>query len=301
MFNIDIASAQSTAENNIPKEFVEKAVAFHRLHHQQNLKPLILPNVWNPLSAKLFEQAGFKAIATTSSGIAASLGYPDGEKLPKHLMFDMIKLIANSVDIPVSVDLEAGYGKTPQEICTNVSSIIRAGVIGINIEDADPEQPGVLFPVAEQVAKIQAIKSCAQKLEVPLFINARTDVFWQKLFTPKKRLSETIARLQAYEKAGADGVFVPGLTNLKDIAEVTNKISLPLNVLSGAWAKDLTALASAGVSRISIGSAAFRDVAYHLQELAKKLAEATDFDFFNGNLPYDKLKALLISNTTAKL
>ena len=268
-------------------------MAFHALHKTYKSKPLILPNVWNPLSAKIFEQAGFKAIATTSSGIAASLGYPDGEKIPKKLMFDMVRLIAQSVDIPVSMDFETGYGRTLEEICANVQTIIDAGVVGINIEDENPDKPGTLFSIEEQVKKIKAIKAYAQKLGVPLFINARTDIFWLKLYTPEKRLGETIRRLKAYEKAGANGVFVPGLSDLTIVEEITKNISIPLNILSGPWVKDTAALVSAGVSRISIGSAAIRDLVSRLQGLAGQLSSSTDLTFFDGSVPYSKLKDML--------
>ena len=271
----------------------KKAMAFHALHKTYKSKPLILPNVWNPLSAKIFEQAGFKAIATTSSGIAASLGYPDGEKIPKKLMFDMVRLIAQSVDIPVSMDFETGYGRTLEEICANVQTIIDAGVVGINIEDENPDKPGTLFSIEEQVKKIKAIKAYAQKLGVPLFINARTDIFWLKLYTPEKRLGETIRRLKAYEKAGANGVFVPGLSDLTIVEEITKNISIPLNILSGPWVKDTAALVSAGVSRISIGSAAIRDLVSRLQGLAGQLSSSTDLTFFDGSVPYSKLKDML--------
>ncbi len=130
---------------------IEKATYLHALHAQESI--FLIPNAWDALSAKLFEQAGTKAIATTSAGMAAVFGYSDGEQLPQDLLLAMVERIVASINIPVSVDIEAGYGQTPEEICEFVDRLLKAGIVGINLEDADPKNPGVLFSIESQVAK----------------------------------------------------------------------------------------------------------------------------------------------------
>ena len=263
------AAAQdySIMEPHFHIQLQRKAQLLHSLHHGEDL--LILPNAWDALSATIFEKAGAKAIATTSAGMAAVFGYADGQYFPKELLFIMVDRIVKSVTVPVTVDLEAGFGDTIEEICETVFGLLKIGVAGINIEDADPKQRGHLFSIAEQAEKIRAIKDLASKVNVPLFINARTDVFWLNVLPQEEHLPETLVRLQAYQNAGADGVFVPGLTNLDLIAEIVKIVRVPLNLLAGNWVKDLTALKLMGVSRVTMGSSATRECAGNLQILAR--------------------------------
>lgn len=265
----------------------EKAQTLHALHHGEDL--LILPNAWDALSARIFEREGAKAIATTSAGIAATFGYPDGQ-LPKELLLTMVERIVRSVQVPVTVDLEAGFGDTPEEVCQTVRSILKIGAVGINIEDTDPKQPGQLFPIAVQMEKIKAIKTLAHEINVPLFVNVRTDVFWLKLFTEQERLSETMKRLQAYKEAGADGIFVPGLTDSPSIIAIAEAIQLPLNVLAGPWISDLSILKPLGVSRITIGSSGTRVCAGHLQTLTHHYLNGQYT--INPNISYAELSSL---------
>jgi 2-methylisocitrate lyase-like PEP mutase family enzyme len=205
----------------------------------------------------------------------------------------MVERIVKSVNVPVSVDLEAGYGTTPQEICETVSAILKIGAVGINIEDANPTQPGELFPVMEQVQKIRAIKEFAQKENFPLFINARTDTFWLQLFSEEERLNQTIVRLKAYQDAGADGVFIPGLTDPQFISEIAKSINLPLNVLGGEWVKDTRELKLLGVSRFTIGSSATRDIAGHLKQRAMHLIKGKTF--FTPSISYKEFCNLFLA------
>jgi 2-methylisocitrate lyase-like PEP mutase family enzyme len=259
-------------EHRFSPQLYEKACLFHSFHKEEN--PLILPNAWDALSARIFEQAGAKAIATTSAGIAAVFGYADGQRMPKDLLFMMIDRIVKSVTVPVTVDLEAGFGDTTEEICETVLGILKIGAVGINIEDADPKRPGRLFPIDDQVEKIKAIKTLAQKVNIPLFVNVRTDVFWLNLFTtPEEQLTEALIRLKSYQDAGADGVFVPGLTHSDLIREVTKVIHVPLNLLAGSWIEDGAILKLFGVSRLTLGSAATRECAGHLKTFAHRYLE----------------------------
>jgi 2-methylisocitrate lyase-like PEP mutase family enzyme len=266
----------------------EKARLLHSLHHEGSL--LFLPNAWDALSAKIFEQAGAKAIATTSAGIAAVFGYADGEQLPKDLLFTMVDRIVKSVTVPVTVDLEAGFGDTPEEICETVLGILRRGAVGINIEDADPRKPGQLFSIAEQTEKIRAIRALARKENIPLFINARTDVFWLKLLTTEERLPEALIRLKAYREAGADGVFVPGLTDPDSIVDVVKKIAVPLNLLAGPWIPDLNTLKPLGVARVTLGSSGARDCAGHMKTFVQQYL-AGQYTL-NPTISYDEFNAL---------
>ena len=287
------AAEQDETIMKLHPQLEEKARLFHSLHQGDDL--LILPNAWDALSAKIFEQEGAKAIATTSAGMAATFGYADGQKFPKDHLFVMVDRIVKSVSVPVTVDLEAGFGDTVEEICETVSSILKIGAVGINIEDADPKRPGHLFSIAEQTEKIRAIKVLASKLNVPLFVNARTDVFWLNLGAREERLPETLARLQAYQEAGADGVFVPGLTEPDSIAEVAKTIKIPLNLLAGPWVRDLTTLKSLGISRVTMGSSAMRECAGHLKTIAGQylcgnytINPAISYSEFNALFDSDK-------------
>jgi 2-methylisocitrate lyase-like PEP mutase family enzyme len=268
-------------------QLYEKARLLHSLHSKE--APLLLPNAWDALSAKIFEQAGARAIATTSAGMAAVFGYGDG-KLPRDLLFLMVDRIVKSVSIPVTVDLEAGFGDTPDDVCETVLGILKRGAVGINLEDADPKRPGHLFSVTEQTEKIKAIKSLAHKVNIPLFVNVRTDIFWLNLGPQEEKLPETLRRLQAYQEAGADGVFVPGLTNPDLISEVSRTIQLPLNLLAGPWIKDLAGLKLLGVSRLTIGSSATRDYAGNLKTFAHQYLEGNYT--LNPAISYPEFNAL---------
>jgi 2-methylisocitrate lyase-like PEP mutase family enzyme len=276
---------------------IEKATYFHALHAQESI--FLIPNAWDALSARLFEQAGAQAIATTSAGVAAVFGYPDGEQIPKELFLRMIERIVASVSIPVSVDIEAGYGQTPAEISEFVDALLTMGVVGINLEDADPKHPGELFSVDAQVEKIRAIQQLAKKRNIPLFINARTDTYWQNLYDPERRRQETLKRLEAYQAAGASGVFIPGLKDPHLIAQVAQHVKIPINVLGGTWVEDLQALKSSGASRISIGSSAIRDVAHYLQERAGQLLKLKNCRCFNQDFSYAQLQALFSAEDAA--
>lgn len=280
---------EAIMEHRLHLQLQERARLFHSLHQGGDL--LILPNAWDALSATIFEREGAKAIATTSAGMAAIFGYADGQQFPKNLLFIMVDRIVKSVSVPVTVDLEAGFGDTVEEICETVLGILKIGAVGINIEDADPKRPGLLFSIAEQTEKIRAIKALTRKLNVPLFVNARTDVFWLNLGVQEERLPETLARLQAYQEAGADGVFVPGLTDSDSIAEVVKTIKVPLNLLAGTWVKDLvTTLKPLGVARVTMGSAATRECAGHLKAITGQYLGG-DYAI-NPAIPYSEFNAL---------
>ncbi len=267
-----------------------KETWFHSLHSQN--KVLLLPNAWDALSAKLFEQAGAQAIGTTSAGIAASLGFPDGQKLPRELLFSAVNQITRTVNIPVTVDIEAGYGDDLSDISDTVCGIIDMGCVGINIEDGIPGSMDQLENITTQCEKISAIKTLAEKQNCALFINARTDVFWLKHLPPEQRYEACLQRLLAYQDSGASGLFIPGLNDLLEISRLVQEVDLPVNVLGGGWIKSMADIADAGVARISVGSAPCRAAVGFIQNVARKLMQQDDFSVFEDTPSYGWLNKL---------
>ncbi|MEM6311905.1 MAG: isocitrate lyase/phosphoenolpyruvate mutase family protein [Pseudomonadota bacterium] len=228
----------------------EKATRLANLHQKGN--PLVLYNIWDAASAKAVAQAGAPVFATGSWSMAAAQGYEDGEAIPLSFVLKSVARICASVDVPVTVDFEGGYAIHPDQVGDNIRKLIRTGAVGLNFEDRVVQGAG-LHPISAQVARIRAIKSVAADAGVSLVVNARTDLF---LGTDPARqgacLEEALEREAAYAEAGADCFFVPGLTDGTLISELTEKASLPINVMMG----DLTSIkevASFGVSRASYG------------------------------------------------
>lgn len=216
---------------------------------------VILPNAWDVGSASLIALAGAKAIATTSGGIAWSLGRPDGQRLTRAEMIEQVARIAATVTIPVTADIEGGYGPGPEDIATTVEAVIAAGAVGVNLEDSRAPG-GPLFDLAEQAARIRAARTASVSAGLPeLLINARTDVFLFGIGAPTSRLDDVLARSSAYAAAGADILFVPGLTGLQTITELAKASPLPINVMAGPGAPLVAELDSAGVRRVSVGTA----------------------------------------------
>lgn len=218
----------------------DRASVFRALHRPG--KPVVLVNVWDAASARLFVEAGAPAIATSSAALAWSLGFSDGQQLPLARLVAAVERIAAVIDVPLTVDLEEGYGDTPAAVCEAVRQVSAAGGVGINIEDGRHE-PAVL------TAKLEAIRD----LGVALFVNARCDTYLKQLGDPETRLAETERRLARYVAAGADGVFVPGLIDLAAIRRLTTGMAAPLNVLAFGGAPSVPAFADAGVARVSVG------------------------------------------------
>jgi 2-methylisocitrate lyase-like PEP mutase family enzyme len=179
---------------------VERGGAFLRMHGAGRI--LVLPNVWDVVSARLFEQAGFGALATTSAGIAFALGYPDGERISRAEMIAAVGRIAGRVSVPVTADMEAGYGPRPEDVAETVRETIAAGAVGMNLEDADPAGSG-LFEPERQVERVRAAREAAEATGVPFTLNARTDVFLMRVGEASGRLAHAVRRLTAYREAGA--------------------------------------------------------------------------------------------------
>ncbi|GAB1824273.1 isocitrate lyase/PEP mutase family protein [Herbidospora sp. RD11066] len=215
----------------------------------------VLPNAWDAGSAVLIERAGADIVATTSAGVSWGLGHPDGEQLTREENIEAIRRIAEAVQVPVSADVEAGYGLSDDEVAHTVTDVVAAGAVGINLEDSNAAT-GQLFPIAEQAERIRAARTAATKAGLPeLVINARTDVFLFQIGAPEGRFDDVLERAAAYAEAGADVLFVPGLSDLAVIKKLTAASPLPVNIMVGPGSPSVEELQAAGVRRVSLGSA----------------------------------------------
>src|ERR1700733_801889 len=269
----------------------ERAKAFLALHSAAN--PLILPNVWDVASARIVEEAGYPALATTSAGVAFSLGYADGEKIhPDHMMAAVAR-IGQAVKVPVSADVESGYGNDPENAARTARAVVVAGAIGLNLEDAtgDPEQP--LVDVSLQLEKLRAIRAVADEVGGPLVINARTDVYLLHVGESSGRYDETIRRLSAYRDAGADCVFAPGLSDAATIGRLVADLKCPVNILAGTGSPSVPELFKLGVARVSLGSAPIRAALGHLRRLAEELKTSGTYSALDGSPSYAEMNLLM--------
>lgn len=256
----------------------EKARAFLELHHAAQI--LVLPNAWDAASARIFEEAGFPAVATTSAGVANSLGYPDGEYVSREEMLDAVERIAAAVSVPVSADMEAGYAGAAAGVAETAGAVLAAGAVGMNFEDGtgDPVKP--LATLEAQIEKIRAIRKAADSLGVHLVLNARTDVFLAQVGEPASRASEAIRRANAYRDAGADCLFIPGVADAEIIAVLARSIHGPINILAGPTTPPARELERLGVARVSTGSGPMRAALTTTRELARELRQTGDASRF---------------------
>jgi 2-methylisocitrate lyase-like PEP mutase family enzyme len=246
-----------------------KAASFRVLHSGREI--LLLPNVWDVASALLIEESGFKAVATSSAGIAFSLGYPDGQRISREQMLAVIARIAKAVRVPVTADVEAGYGKTPEDAGRTARAVAEAGAVGMNLEDAMGDSPSVLVELPLQLEKIRAVREMASRLRIPLVLNARTDMYLLQIGDPAERYDETVRRLSAFREAGADCVFAPGLRDAPTIGRLVADLKCPINILAGPGSPSVPDLAKLGVARVSLGSATMRATVGCLRRIAQEL------------------------------
>ncbi len=248
-----------------------KAKLFRTLHVAG--RPLVLFNVWDPGSTKAVAAAGALAIATGSWSVAAAHGFPDGEKLPWALALDNLVRIVTTTVLPVSFDIESGYGDDPAAVGRSVSGLLAVGAIGCNIEDSFPAT-GKLRAIEDQVERLRAARAAAAHTGIDAFINARIDVFFQA--GPEAHdgamVDAAITRAEAFAAAGADGVFLPGVVDIGLIEALAKRSPLPLNIMAGAASPDLAALARAGVARVSHGPGPYLAAMRALTDAAKAAA-----------------------------
>lgn len=249
----------------------------------------MLPNAWDAASALIFARAGAKAIATTSAGIAATLGYPDGQHITPQEMTAAVARIARVVDLPVSVDLEAGYGDTPHNAAATARAALEAGAVGLNLEDTTDSSEGPLLDAERQAQKIRAVRAVGEEAGVPLVINARTDVFLAQVGEPERRVQLAGARAKVYRAAGADCIFVPGISDPDTIAQLISAIDAPLNVLAVPGTPSVSELQRLGVARISLGSGPMRAALALIRDIAKELFEQGTYCALENAIPYSDL------------
>ncbi len=253
---------------------MSKTALLRQLH--QGPKILVLPNAWDVASARIFETAGFPAIATTSAGVANSLGYPDVERISRDEMLDVVRRIVKAVSAPVTADVEAGYG----DALKTAQALVEIGACGMNLEDATGEAS--LVDTATQSKIIESVRS-----KTDLVINARTDVFLLSIGDEATRFDRAVERLNAYRNAGADSLFAPGVRDAETIGKLARAVKGPLNILATAGAPPIAELERLGVRRVSIGSGAMRASMGLTQRIAKELFErGTYSSFTDGAISY---------------
>jgi 2-methylisocitrate lyase-like PEP mutase family enzyme len=268
-----------------------KAIQFRQLHLGPGV--LILPNAWDVASARIFEEAGFPAIATTSAGIAFSLGYPDGQRIPREEMMARFSRIARAVKVPVTADVESGYGSTSEDVAKTTRELIEAGVAGMNPGGRDgpagstPESPGI------SGRKIKAARDAAVHQHTQFVINARTDVYLLPGGNPDADYAEALRRLVAFRDAGADCVFAPGLNHAETIGRLAKAIECPLNILAGVAAPSIPELEKLGVARVSVGSGPMRATLGLLRRVAEELKSSGTYTSMAGAMPYAEANKLL--------
>ena len=247
----------------------EKAEIFRSLHVKGS--PVIIFNIWDVGSARAVEQAGAKALGTGSWSVAAANGFDDGEALPLDLALANIERIVNSVALPVSLDFEGGYAVDPSALHANITKVIAAGAVGINFEDRIVAGNG-LHAIDEQGRRIEAIRQAADEAGIPFYINARTDVFLETYpaIHDESQLEEAVQRADAYAKAGASGLFAPGLRDPKLIKSLCERTTLPVNIMVLPDTPSTQAMADLGVARISHGPGPYRQAMEAIKEAARK-------------------------------
>ena len=290
MRSVAVMTRYPTAEPASVVLQARQAELFGSLHKSGD--PLLLANAWDVASAVTIANAGAKAIATTSAGVAWSLGVPDAADLGADRAAAAIERITAAVSVPVSADIEAGYGAEPDVVAATVTAIVQAGAVGINLEDRSGRNGTALFHVAEQAERLAAARAAADRLSIPLWINARTDVFLAGVGRAEERLQATLERAAAYAAAGADSLFVPGLIDLEALAELAAG-PLPIAVMVWAGAPPVSELASAGVARISLGPAIAQKAYGVAARAAAELLTDGTYDSSADGIAYDEMNNAL--------
>jgi 2-methylisocitrate lyase-like PEP mutase family enzyme len=240
------------------------------------------------------EELGYPAIATTSAGVAFALGYPDGQRVTRDEMLDVVGRIAHAVRVPVTADMESGYGKTPKEIADTAKAIVAAGAVGLNFEDVTGDTADTQVDLPLQVEKIRTLREVSASLGVSLVINARTDVYLMPIGPEATRFERTVERLRAYRAAGADCVFAPGVTDRGLIERLVKAVGAPMNILLQPGCPTIPELEKIGVARASAGSAVMRATLGLARRIGKELREqGTYASLFDGSIPFTEINALM--------
>ncbi|MEV4330905.1 isocitrate lyase/phosphoenolpyruvate mutase family protein [Streptomyces sp. NPDC049597] len=257
---------------------------FHALHTTG--RPLLLPNAWDTASARIIEDAGAAAIATTSAGVAWDLGTADGDRLAGTEALAQVARIASAVGVPVTADIEGGYAADADGVAATVRAVLDAGAVGVNIEDGSR-------PADEHVRRIAAARAAADAADVPLFVNARIDVYLAGIGAEADRLDETLRRAAACVAAGADGIFVPGVVDPGTVEALAKGIDAPLNVMAGPGAPDAAELGRLGAARVSVGSGIAQAAHAVVRRAAAELLETGTYTALADGEDYGRLNALM--------
>src|SRR5574338_119783 len=273
----------------------QKAELIFKLHHTGNL--LVLPNIWDPLGALLLEDLGYPAVATASASVAFTNGLNDGENISFRDLLSQLNKITGAISIPVSADIEKGYADNEIQLEENIEHLIDAGVVGINIEDTD-KKTNVLLPIETQCRRIQVIKETSAKKGIPLFINARTDIYIrQNDLTSEEKLQETLKRGKAYKEAGADCFYPIAMKDYSDIKTTVGQLRMPVNIITIPGIPDLKILNEIGVARVSLGPSFLKIAVRAMKNLATQLLNYEGLDVITGNeITSDYLKTLINKN-----
>ena len=272
-------------------KFTLNELAEHLTELHQGEDILVLPNAWDVVSARVLVDAGFEAIATTSGGCAFSLGFCDGDHISRAGMLEVVTRIANSVNVPVSADVEAGYGPSSEDVALTIRGVIEAGAVGANIEDSDKLNPGHLIPFELAVKRIGAGRAAADQAGVPVVINARVDGFHYG--NDDTVFDDVIRRANAYLEAGATCAFIPFISDSDLIGRVAAAIDGPINILAGPDTPSVQNLKKLGVRRLTVGSSFAKAALKVLQESARELQTSGTFEFTRGVLSQNDVHRIL--------
>jgi 2-methylisocitrate lyase-like PEP mutase family enzyme len=274
----------------------EKAEEFRALHHGK--KMLILPNAWDVPSARVFEDAGFEAVATSSAGVMVSLGYPDGEVIGIDEYVSAIRRMSRVLGVPLSADVVGGLGSEPDAVSASVKKVVEAGAIGINIEDF-VHQTKKLLPLEEQLARLKALVALRESMEVPFVINARTDAFRFAQGDEKERLQEAMQRGIAFRNLGVDCVYPMGLTDRASISTYVQALKSPVNVMVRKGLPPVPELQRLGVARVSFGPSASYAAIGLLQRASQEVLSSGTYEtLLDGAISFDELNALAVPKKT---
>src|SRR5260370_10346976 len=276
----------------------DNAQDFRELHHGKKI--LILPNAWDVPSARVFENEGFPAVATSSAGLTVSLGYPDGEVIGRDEFLLAVQRIARVLSVPLSVDIVAGFGKTTKEVLTTVKAVLRAGGIGINIEDF-VHATKKLYPIERQVENVRGIRKLGDTVGIPLVINARTDALRFGTGDEEAKFEEAVRRAIVYRDAGADCVYPMGLTEATSIKRFVNELDFPINVMVRKGLPTVSELQSLGVARVSFGPSASYAAMGLLKRAAREVLEKGTYEnLVDGAISFDQLNSLATPKSDSK-
>lgn len=273
---------------------IRKAARLRELH--RGPKILILLNVWDVASARLIESMGLPAVATSSAAVANSLGYADGERISRGEMLAVVRRVSAAVNVPVTADMEGGYCNQPEGMAETAHELLEAGAVGLNLEDSRQERK--LVDVSLQQEKLRALKEAGRTEGVDLVLNARTDPYLLKDAGDTWRFEETVCRARAYRDAGADCIFVPGLSDAETIRRLLEESPGPLNVLAGKGGLPVPELERLGVARLSLGSGPARAALAAFRRIAREvLDQGTYHSMTEDTLTYDEMQRLLQGNS----